>query len=372
MLQAARPFLPSLFALFVFSAPARSDEPEELPLEVVHTFKALVGEVNYIAVSADEKVIAFGSRNSDTVFLWDIETGKERTRIRLDHTVDGMCVAFSADGKTLYWREAFLFPCVIRAFDTSNGKMLRAFAFAPPGGVVNTGYGSSFSADGKYFAFANAQTRKGVSLWNVETGKPIHEFAHEMACSCAFSPDGKLLATQDEYGQVRVWDLRGKKLHEFDRPAKPRGPGGITLLTFSPDSKKVAACGWFRDDTAILVWDLDKGKQIQKIETKLPGSGPASALVFTPHGKWIGMSTRGGVSLDLRFWDVESGNPAGFVAAGNGRLGGGFAEKSVMFTPKGTYLSGGGMGEVRLYAAKKGHEKDPLFVVPGFIEKKKD
>ena len=109
---------------------------------------------------------------------------------------------------------------------------------------------------------------------------------------------------------------------------------------------------------------MKTGKKVQEIETKARGNGPANALVFTPHGKWVGLSTRGGVSLDLTFWDVDSGEKVGVVKGGTMR-GAGFMGKSVMFTRNGTYLTAGGMfGELRLYARRPGLNEPLPFMVP--------
>ena len=207
--------------LTISASHARQGEVKELPLEVVRTFKALQGEINLVAFSPDEKIIALGSVNSDTLFLYNVETGKEHSRIKLNRAPMGpFTFAFSADGKTIAWRETFP-DGIVRIFDSANGKLLRQFGFGRVGGVAHS-YGSDFSPDGKLFAVVNTSNKKTVELWSVVTGKPVRAFVHDLANSVAFAPDGKGLATQDMYGQVRLWDLNGKIIHQFDRPLKPR------------------------------------------------------------------------------------------------------------------------------------------------------
>src|SRR5262249_3350064 len=68
----------------------------------------------------------------------------------------------------------------------------------------------------------------------------------------SFSPDGRLLATIDRSGAVRVWDVRsGQELH----PAALRDPGlGRVLwsVAFSPTGKHLAACGF-----GLNVWRVE-------------------------------------------------------------------------------------------------------------------
>lgn len=99
-------------------------------------------------------------------------------------------------------------------------------------------------------------------IWSAETGKLIHELKGHapetpqgfstMLYTCAYSPDGKTLATADRIGEILLWDTKSGKLkrkinapvmYTFDEIQRLRSIGGIRSLCFSPDQKVLAVGG---------------------------------------------------------------------------------------------------------------------------------
>jgi WD40 repeat protein len=71
----------------------------------------------------------------------------------------------------------------------------------------------------------------------------------------AFSPDGSLLATFDEPGDLRLWEPATGRV----RRRLEGDTGRVTALAFSPDSSLLATIG---EDGAIRLWDPASGRAV--------------------------------------------------------------------------------------------------------------
>jgi WD40 repeat protein len=93
-------------------------------------------------------------------------------------------------------------------------------------------------------------------VWNVATGRPVGAARHATSArygvfGIAFSPDGKLLASAEGDGTVRVWN-----------PATGRPVGvalqtgarnGVNAVAFSPDGKLLASAD---ADGTVWLWQV--------------------------------------------------------------------------------------------------------------------
>ena len=74
--------------------------------------------------------------------------------------------------------------------------------------------------------------------------------------SLAISPDKKWLASGDDKGAVKLWDMpTGKEVKTFDNNADPSILNGINDLAFSPDGKKL----YIGRSATLLIADLSNG-----------------------------------------------------------------------------------------------------------------
>jgi WD40 repeat protein len=149
-------------------------------------------------------------------------------------------------------------------------------------------------------------------LWDAESAKLQHELrGHEpmtptqftsMLYTCAFSADGKLLATADRVGHIVVWDVvAGKQagsveapeLYTWDGKQRIRSIGGVRALAFSPDAKLLVAGGIDRVGNVdglsakarVDMFDWQEKKNIATL--KCEKNGLIEFLMFHPNGDWL-------------------------------------------------------------------------------------
>ena len=159
-------------------------------------------DARVIAVSPDGGLVATGSHSGAGAKIWEASTGKPVHEL-LVNTNNSTNVAFSPDGRRLAASGGL--------WDTETWRQVRP---------LESHYATAFSPDGKIFATENG---KGiVRLVDPETGR---EFARledphqDRAGSLCFSHDGaELVATETDSSTIHVWDLRAirQELREME------------------------------------------------------------------------------------------------------------------------------------------------------------
>ncbi|MEV7441697.1 WD40 repeat domain-containing protein [Streptomyces sp. NPDC091204] len=109
--------------------------------------------------------------------------------------------------------------------------------------------GAAFTADGTRLTVIDADGA-GISVWDPRTGKALRALlsGHRPGISgMAATPNGRLLATVDDIGALRLWDDDGLVLARL----MDGGRIGATSAAFSPDGSLLAASC---DDGALRLW----------------------------------------------------------------------------------------------------------------------
>jgi WD40 repeat protein len=138
----------------------------------------------------------------------------------------------------------------VRQLDPATGK--ESFRFKVPARVFNL----AFTPDRKMLITLSTGSQgerwvQRITRWVLDWGVPLPSFQGEQGepVSLAVSPDGKTLATGDDTGVVRLWEVA---------TGKPRGvlkghQGAVVALAFSADGMRLASGS---KDTTALLWDL--------------------------------------------------------------------------------------------------------------------
>jgi WD40 repeat protein/serine/threonine protein kinase len=206
-----------------------------------------VGEVGQHVLIADgTALLGFTPDDKLRLRIWDLAKGGEIATLdalTADPTIERAMMHFmtlSPDRKTLVWQ---LGPTTM-VWDLQTKKIrLKHYQSHPWTFAV------AISPDGKLVACHRGGPPHVVQLWDWNAGKQVAElqgFAGHVYV-LAFSPDGKLLATGDEFGTIRLFDVPTSK-----EVASLRGHGGtIRALVFAPDGRWLYSAGF---DGSVRRW----------------------------------------------------------------------------------------------------------------------
>jgi WD40 repeat protein len=332
-----------------------------------------------LAFAPDGKVLAIGTTKDSTVRLYDTDSGAELRQLRGKDQELLMGVAFSPDGKTLvstgghalyFWDTAtgqelrkadpgvyakavlyspggkalFLGGFDIRLWEPDSAKTLRRFTYDAGGGSVRC---VALSGNGKTLAASVDSNNHTVFLWDVATGKRLHDFpGHQGRVSAvAFSPDGKVLATgageknSGPSNTIHLWDpVTGKPLRELGK-----GLGLVYSVAYAPDGRSLAASN---EDGTIRILDPNTGAELRRLAGH---QGLVMSIAFSADGKTLASR---GYDRTIRIWDVAAGKERKSFP------GNGDQHVSIALSADGKIIAEGSNGDcaMRLWDAATGKE----------------
>jgi WD40 repeat protein len=205
--------------------------------------------VQDVAFSADGRIVASGG---DHLITWNVETGELVKQFDNGSYV----VALSADGRSI----ASARGEKVLLIDMETGRVRFELSKSSDNSRIHS---LAFSPDSKLLASAGGAL-SDVRIWDVETGALKQSFSpYDLKegfgiDAVAFSPDGKLFASGNGYkGTITIWDTKTWELKATFKNvglyANITKGGSINSIAFAPDSKLLASGD---QDGMVKLWDV--------------------------------------------------------------------------------------------------------------------
>jgi WD40 repeat protein len=295
---------------------------------------------NGVAFSPDGKTVALANANG-SIRLHACADGKELHQLK-GHVNGTAAMAFSPDSKKLASRGSS--DNQIRVYDVAKGSELKqinvpgpdprgglggglgfvggpggkALAFSPDGHTLAANISANSAGPVRVVGQPPAAGENLLRMWDVNTGKEIRKItlpSQRIVTNLAYSPDGRLLATENADRTVSIWEIAsGKERALLGSPPAPvvapptpafgvlagggpafSGPLTPTTLAFSPDGELLATRG---PGNSVRVWEVAPAKEIGLFKGHDGGIGVVS---FAPNGKAV---ASGSTDTTILVWDV--------------------------------------------------------------------
>jgi serine/threonine protein kinase/WD40 repeat protein len=206
----------------------------------------------------------------------------------------------------------------LKVWDAATGRLVRSVPV--PAGLSPEGF-VAFSHDGRRVAAARLHTgspdgakglRTEVSVWDTADGTRVYgggPVADMMMAQPALSADGTHLAVcwWPPPGSARHTTLSLRRLSdgaELLHHSAANGPTMLTLPTFSPDGRRVAAASHGGAQRLLHVWDITEAREVVSITIALPQVG---GVRFSPDGRRLAVRAGDDATDQVLLFDTASG-----------------------------------------------------------------
>ena len=278
-------------------------------------------------------------------------------------------ILYSPDGRLI--ASAEISAAAIHLWDAATGKRV-ALLEGHEGGLKDL----AFSPDGKRLASADEfEATSTLRVWEVASRQVALQWKRENVVieALAFSPSGKTLALATRIDRSRGESKHVVILHDAasgKRLLTMRGhEDQVSSVAYSPDGKTVASGSL---DGTIRFWDLETGKELFRLQDHVAGAGaeskpqrtglPIDTVLFSPSGDNL-VSFRYWESVDpsIHIWDTKTRKEVRELPCDKEGV------LCVAFSPDGKRIAAGDDDNLRFWDAASGQEafKRPEFFAAG-------
>jgi WD40 repeat protein len=256
-----------------------------------------------LVASSANKVYEINAAEQNAAPIEHADHGRYVTAVRL---AGNTVISGAYDGRLIWWDLAN--RRAIRTTD-AHSRQVRHLAVSPDGAKL-----------------ASVGDDMVCRLWNIADGRLLHELRGHaertpqhfgsMLYVCAFSNDGRHLATGDRVGHVVIWDVaagweigtvEAPTLYTWDGVQRIRSIGGVRGLAFSPNGTQLAVGGVgqignvdaLQGPSRVEVFDWRRRERLYSFTGP---NGIVNKLVWHPQNEWLCALGGGGNGLAL-FYD---------------------------------------------------------------------
>ncbi|MDE0637273.1 MAG: trypsin-like peptidase domain-containing protein [Candidatus Poribacteria bacterium] len=200
-----------------------------------------------------------------------------------------------------------------------------------------------FSSDGRMLA--SGDSGGIIRLWNASAGTHRRILIGDLnwVSSVAFSPDGQTLASGSLDHTIRLWDV---VIGQHKKTLTGHKDMGWNVLSFNPDGQILASGSL---DRTIRLWDVLTGTNKR---TLTGHTGSVSSVAFSPDGQIL---ASGSYDNTIRLWDMSTGTNKRTLTGHTDGV------SSVAFSPDGQILASGSLDRtIRLWDVVTGQHKKTL------------
>ena len=250
-------------------------------------------QANQVSFAPDGGLLATGS-NDGTVLVWNLTSGEKRVLRTGSSEPRNLwrinSLQFTPNGQSLI---AGSQDCTIQAWDPSSGKSQwlvengwdgdDTWSNKPVDSIAS-------SPDNQKVAINNWNSVLFFAIRNGEALQPLTLLEKYSVKQIAFFPNEKRIAVETSEGQeFEIWDL-----DLFKMVYRVSGPSNNLII--SPDGKLIATSD---QEGNIYLWQSEDGKQVIRLRGHREG---ITELAFSPDGKFLASASVDGT---IRLWGVQ-------------------------------------------------------------------